>query len=105
LVDVSNPASAGDILQVYCTGLGRVTNQPPSGAAAPYNPLAVTTTNPTVAIGGVSTNVLFSGLAPGLVGLYQVNIEVPAGVPKGSAVPVVISIGGATSNTVTLAVQ
>jgi uncharacterized protein (TIGR03437 family) len=49
--------------------------------------------------------VSFSGLAPGFVGLYQVNALVPAGVAAGSAVPVVISMSGATSNTVTVAVQ
>ena len=47
---------------------------------------------------------IFSGLAPGYVGLYQVNALVPAGVAAGSAVPVVISMGGASSNTVTIAV-
>jgi len=45
-----------------------------------------------------------AGLAPGFVGLYQVNVLVPTGVGAGAAVPVVISIGGATSNTVTIAV-
>jgi uncharacterized protein (TIGR03437 family) len=58
-----------------------------------------------VTIGGLTANVSFSGLAPGFVGLYQVNALVPAGVAAGSAVPVVISMGGATSNTVTVAVQ
>ena len=49
--------------------------------------------------------VSFSGLAPGYVGLYQVNALVPEGSSMGSAVPVTISIGGATSNTVTIAVR
>jgi uncharacterized protein (TIGR03437 family) len=49
--------------------------------------------------------VSFSGLAPGFVGLYQVNVLVPADVAAGSAVPVTISIGGATSNTATIVVQ
>jgi uncharacterized protein (TIGR03437 family) len=47
----------------------------------------------------------YSGLAPGLVGLYQVNVQVPPGVPSGNDVQVVITIGGSTSNTVTIAVQ
>ena len=69
-----------------------------------------------VTIGGAEAQVLFSGLAPGTVGEYQVNALVPAGSSKGAAVPVVIAfgqseaangvfIGGATSNTVTIAVQ
>jgi uncharacterized protein (TIGR03437 family) len=49
--------------------------------------------------------VSFSGLAPGFAGLYQVNAIMPEGSPAGSAVPVVLSIGGVTSNTVTIAVQ
>jgi uncharacterized protein (TIGR03437 family) len=106
LVDSSNPASAGaTILQIYCTGLGAVTYQPLSGSPPLTNQLSQTTTTPTVTIGGVQAQVLFSGLAPGSVGEYQVDALVPAGSPKGAAVPVVIAIGGATSNTVTIAVQ
>src|ERR1035438_4876813 len=55
-------------------------------------------------IGGVPAQVLFSGLAPGFVSEYQVNVQVPAGVAAGNATPVVILIGGATSNTVTITV-
>jgi len=104
LVDSSNPATAGTtILQIYCTGLGAVTNQPPSGS--PPSSLSQTITTPTVSIGGAQAQVLFSGLAPGSVGEYQVNALVPAGSAKGAGVPVVIAIGGVTSNTVTIAVQ
>jgi len=49
--------------------------------------------------------VLFSGMAPGYVGLWQINAEVPQDVTPGTAVPLVISAGGVTSNTVTIAVQ
>jgi len=58
-----------------------------------------------VTIGGVPATVSFAGLAPGFVGLYQVNVEVPEAAPSGSSVPVVLSIGGAASNTVTIAVE
>lgn len=105
LVDAANPAIAGGNLQIYCTGLGPVTNQPATGTPALSDPLSVTTANPTVKIGGVAANVLFSGLVPGAVGLYQINVQVPVGVKPGAAVPVIASIGGATSNTVTIAIQ
>jgi len=106
LVDSSSPAVAGSTyVAIYCTGLGKVTNRPASGAAALSNPLSSTTTTPVVTIGGVPAAVLFSGLAPGAVGLYQVNVQVPAGSGAGNSVPVVISIGGATSNSVTMAVK
>jgi uncharacterized protein (TIGR03437 family) len=117
LVDSSNPATAGStILQIYCTGLGPVTNQPQSGSPPLGNQLSETTNTPMVTIGGVQAQVLFSGLASGAVGEYQVDALVPAGSSKGAAVPVVIAfgdsvtangvhIGGATSNTVTIAVK
>jgi uncharacterized protein (TIGR03437 family) len=107
LVDVSNPATAGTTyILIYCTGLGPVTNPPLTGFPAPSSPLAETPTSPTVTIGNVPAHVSFSGLAPGFVGLYQVNAQVPAGVSGGAAaVPVTISIGGVTSNTVTIAVE
>jgi uncharacterized protein (TIGR03437 family) len=57
-----------------------------------------------VQIGGVQATVLFSGLTPGYVGLYQVNAQVPAGASAGNSVPVAVTTGGASSNTVTLAV-
>jgi uncharacterized protein (TIGR03437 family) len=118
LVDSSNPATAGaTVIQIYCTGLGAVTNQPPSGSPPLSDQLSETTATPMVTIGGAQAQVLFSGLAPGTVGEYQVDALVPAGSAKGAAVPVVIAFGPfqaangvfydgiATSNTVTIAVQ
>jgi len=106
LVNSSNPATAGStVVQIYCTGLGPVSNQPATGSPAAGSPLSMTATPPAVTIGGAPATVSFSGLAPGFVGGYQVNALVPAGSSKGPAVPVTISIGGLTSNTVTIAVQ
>jgi uncharacterized protein (TIGR03437 family) len=65
----------------------------------------MTLSTPTVTIGGVGAFVSYSGLAPSLAGVYQVNALVPLGVSPGNAVPVVIVIGNVTSNTVTIAVQ
>ncbi|HXE75680.1 MAG TPA: hypothetical protein VNN18_08600 [Candidatus Xenobia bacterium] len=102
----SRPVVRGsEYISIYCTGLGAVTNQPASGSPASASPLSQATTTPTVSIGGVAATVTFSGLAPGLAGLYQVNALVPATAPIGDAVPVVLSIGTATSNTVTIAVK
>jgi uncharacterized protein (TIGR03437 family) len=106
LVDASNPATPGTTtVLIFCTGLGDVTAGLPNGSPAPLTPLLQTLTAPTVAICGISANVSFSGLAPGYVGLYQVNAQVPAGLAANNAVPVVLSVGGAISNTVTIAVQ
>jgi uncharacterized protein (TIGR03437 family) len=103
----SKPATAGDFLTIYANGLGPVTPAVPDGTAAPDTPpLATTTTTPVVTLGGKTCQVLFSGLVPDLVGLYQINIQVPSGVAAGAAVPLQISMGGVTSsNLVTIAVQ
>jgi uncharacterized protein (TIGR03437 family) len=59
----------------------------------------------TATIGGINAPVHFAGLAPGFVGLYQVNVQAPAGVTAGSAVPLVLTQAGVSSNTVTLAIR
>jgi uncharacterized protein (TIGR03437 family) len=99
----ARPAQRGEYISIYCTGLGAVTNQPASGAAAGAS--STTTATPGVTIGGMPAPVTFSGLAPSFVGLYQVNVQVPDSAAPGSAVPVVLTIGSVTSNTVTIAVQ
>jgi uncharacterized protein (TIGR03437 family) len=105
LVNAGNPAVPGStVVVIYCTGLGAVTNQPATGAAAPSSPLAVTTTTPVVSIGGALAQVLYSGLVPGLVGEYQVNALVPSGAAVGNAAPVTIVMGSALSNVATMAV-
>ena len=100
------PARRGaDDVDIFATGLGPVTNQPASGAPAPADSLAWTVAPVTVTIGGVPAIPSFAGLAPGWTGLYQVNVQVPANAPVGDAVPVLVSVGGAVSNQVTMAVQ
>ena len=101
----SRPARRGlEALEIYATGLGPVDNPPPSGFPAEL-PLRQTLTQPAVSIGGEPAEVLFSGLAPGLVALYQVNVRVPAGSPAGDAAEVILTIGGVRSNTVTVAIE
>lgn len=101
----SQPASPGGYLEIYCTGLGAVSPPVPDGAAAPTSPLTATVRTPTLTIGGLPATVLFSGLTPGLAGLYVVDVQIPANVATGNAVPVTLTIGGVTSNTVTVAIQ
>jgi len=105
LVDSSNPGTSGSYILIYCTGLGPVSNQPQTGWPALATPLSETPMTPKVTIGEVPAYVAFSGLAPGFVGLYQVNAQVPAGLAGDNSTPVTISIGEVTSNTVTIAVQ
>jgi uncharacterized protein (TIGR03437 family) len=53
----------------------------------------------------VPATVLWSGLAPGHVGLWQMNLGVPATAPAGDAVPLRVTMGGNVSNEVTVALQ
>jgi uncharacterized protein (TIGR03437 family) len=101
------PAARGSVLIIYATGAGDTTPVLLPGEPAPAsgNPLIQTKVQPTVTIGDEQAQVLFSGMAPGFVGLWQINVEIPAGISPGPAVPLTISVGGAPSNTVTIAVE
>lgn len=109
----ARPATRGQYIIVYANGQGAqlvnaATQQPlsiASGVPATANPLYATPVKPTVTIGGVAANVDFSGLAPGFVGLWQLNVLVPNNAPTGTAVPLVVSFGGRTSATTTVAVN
>jgi uncharacterized protein (TIGR03437 family) len=103
---VSRPARRGEIISIYCTGLGAVSNQPPSGSAAPLSPLSETLGTATVIIGEIRSTVLFSGLAPGLVGVNQVNAQIPENAPAGGRVPIVIRVNeGISSNPAFIAIE
>ncbi len=103
LLGPSNPALQGHTIQLYCNGLGPVSNAPASGSPAVASPLSQTVTAPVVTIGGKPAQVVFSGLTPSTVGLYQLNVVVPA---TGTGLqPVVVSIGGATAKTSQVYVQ
>ena len=79
----ANPAKPGEVVVLYGNGLGLVQPAVAMGAAAPSNPPATTVVNPVVNIGGAQAGVLFSGLAPGFAGLYQLNVRVPEDAPAG----------------------
>lgn len=83
LIGPNNPAIPGEVLVLYTTGLGPLSLNLPDGARAPFDPLAYTVDPVNVVVNGESCEVLFSGLAPGFVGLYQVNFRVPGDVPPG----------------------
>ncbi len=92
----ANPAAAGSVLQVFCTGFGQTT---PSGVdgqiAGPTSSVPVQ--NVTAAIGGINASVLYAGSSYGLVsGVIQVNVLIPSGVSLGN-VPLVINVGGSAS--------
>jgi uncharacterized protein (TIGR03437 family) len=98
-------ATIGQTVVIYCTGLGTTVPAVPSGQAAPGGPLALVVNTPLVSVGGVPATVVFAGMTPGLVGLYQVNVVIPQGITLGPAVPVVITHQGVVGNTVTIVVK
>jgi uncharacterized protein (TIGR03437 family) len=100
----SSPASKGENLVIYATGLGPVSPPASTGAASSTDPPSETTTSPSVSVGGVPAVVTFSGLTPGLVGLNQVNFIVPDNAPSGNAVPLALTIGNVTANPVTISI-
>ena len=115
----STPAARGSVLALYGSGQGQVSPLVTDGTAAPVSPLSNTVAIPTsdgkacvtsqpsmcVAIGSSFGDVQYSGLAPGYIGLWQINVKIPSDVTPGNAVPVRVVINGALSNTVTVAVQ
>ena len=85
LVSASNPAVAGEALEIFCTGLLEGSSIPPQ-----------------VAISGQMTQVLFFGDAPGYTGLNQVNVIVPGNLASGTAASVVLTYMERPSNAVTM---
>ncbi len=101
------PVPIGSIITLFATGEGQTSpagvDGKPASASPPTPTLPVNVT-----IGGVTVNNLqYVGGAPGEVaGVLQINVQVPAGVAPGSAVPIVIRVGDATSQPgVTIAVS
>lgn len=107
VADSANPVMPGDFIAAYVTGLGSVLPVVNAGDPAPQTPLSwvVGNSGVTATVGGLPASVTYAGLAPGFAGLYQVNIQVPAGAQPDGAVPVVISSGGVATPPVTIAVK
>ena len=81
---------------MYAAGLGPVDNQPATGVGAPASPLASARTAVRVTLAGLPCDIQYTGLAPGLAGVYQVNFRVPANPPTGFQ-ELTLTAGGAGS--------
>jgi uncharacterized protein (TIGR03437 family) len=109
----SRPAVPGDTLVFYAIGLGPTQPRVASGAASPASPLAVSPGNYLVTFGSTGpfgggsaeATPLFVGLTPNFVGLYQINVTIPADAPKGTSVPVALVGEGGSSNRVNIAIE
>ena len=96
LVGPTNPLPRGQALVIFATGLGAVTQ---SGQFSRTNaPVSVL-------LNGTELPASFAGLAPGFIGLYQVNVTIPAGTPPGLGIPLMLKVGGQQSNSVLVSLQ
>ncbi len=94
----SNPAKRGDIITLYGTGLGSVAGAPDDGnvpGQQVHGPV------PRVVIGAgfvPDGNIQYSGLAPGLIGVWQINVRIPENTAPGDAIPLSVILGSIPNN-------
>jgi uncharacterized protein (TIGR03437 family) len=79
LNSASNPAARGSVVSLYATGQGS------------------STADVTLTIAGYNAPLLYAGPAPGFAGLMQINAQIPCGFLPPGIQPVVLSIGGVSS--------
>jgi uncharacterized protein (TIGR03437 family) len=108
LVLASAPAQPGEYIVMYLLGMGNTDNTVASGNASPDGepgaPLAHPTQTPTLTLGGQTVPIAFAGLTPGLVGLYQIDVQIPQNAAGGNQL-LVVSQDGVASNTTIVPVQ
>jgi uncharacterized protein (TIGR03437 family) len=97
-ITAGSPATAGEEIVIYLTGLGAVDTEPLLGAAAPAVPLANATVPSQVSIGNTGLTVLFAGLTPGTAGVYQVNAVLPQMLAQTGSAGLTVSAGGQTAS-------
>jgi uncharacterized protein (TIGR03437 family) len=76
-VTPADPALPGEVIAIFGSGFGPTTPQVANGQPSPLSPLAQTSAPAFFQLGDVPIRALFTGLAPGYVGLYQINFIVP----------------------------
>lgn len=102
----NNPAARGSTVAVYATGLGQTSPACTDGeiynSGLPMPVLAVTAT-----VGGMAAQIQYAGQAPGIIsGVAQINVIIPTNAPTGSAIPITVLSGGASSQSkVTVAIK
>jgi uncharacterized protein (TIGR03437 family) len=104
----THPAKINDptTLVILATGLGAVDPPVVTGNAVTDGQLHKCVSTPQVLVGGVPAQVVFAGMTPQFVGVYQINIVIQPGTPTGDKVPLQISMGGiTTTDQVTIAVS
>jgi uncharacterized protein (TIGR03437 family) len=103
LVTETSPAKPGEYIVFYVAGMGLTNQTVPSGTASPSTNLATLLDTATLTLNGVpipAANILFAGLTPTLVGLYQIDFQVPANAPNGDLPLVLTQTSGLSNSTI-----
>ncbi len=103
VVNDAQPASAGETVSVYLTGLGAV-NNPPADGTAVKDANSTTVAQVSAYVGGQPATVLYSGLAPNYPGLYQLNITLPTPLFAPGDLPLAIVTPNAYHDQITISV-
>jgi uncharacterized protein (TIGR03437 family) len=96
------PARPGQYVTAYLTGQGLVDPPVTTGDVAPASPLSMPVARVQIKIGGVAADIQFAGMAPGFVGLMQMNVLIPD-IPAGDQT-FDVSIGGVAAATTTISI-
>jgi uncharacterized protein (TIGR03437 family) len=104
IVTTANAAWRGEVVALFLTGVGGLAPYVATGQVGPVPP-ATTQIPVTVLIDNFPARVLFSGYAPGFIGLYQVNFEIPSSLTSGLIRTLVVQAGGNSSQESFLPVQ
>lgn len=104
IVTTANAAWRGEVVTLFLTGLGGLAPYVESGEVGPVPP-ATTQMPVTVLVDKIPANVLFSGYAPGFIGLYQINFEVPTSLASGLIRTLIVQAEGNSSQESFLPVQ
>jgi uncharacterized protein (TIGR03437 family) len=98
LVTPDDPAELGEVLSVFLTGGGPVNPNVASGSPAPPGLPPVMVLPVVVGINHGGSEILFSGYAPGFIGLYQINFRISPAEPMCGVVPLNIRVGTVISS-------
>jgi uncharacterized protein (TIGR03437 family) len=100
----NNPALAGTPVIAYLTGTGPVTPAASTGIPAPLDSLSYLTSSYNALLWPNPAAIAFAGLAPGYVGLTQMNVSIPPGLATGTY-PLTLTVNGQAANTANVSVK
>jgi uncharacterized protein (TIGR03437 family) len=89
-ITTASPALPGETISVFLGGLGRTTPDVPAGTASPADPLATVVSPVSASLDDRGVDVISANLSPGLVGVYQVRLTIPADMTAGNKTLVII---------------